>query len=341
MSSRLLVAGGGGGGGGAKSTTATTVRGGLGGNAGSAGEGAAPSGALAGGRPGTATEGGRGGVGNGQTKFGFASYPADAGRLGFGGSGGDNLAGDSYSGGGGGGGLYGGGGGGPGGLRPFIPGDVTTRFYGAGGGGGGSSLIPSGGTFALAPSGAQPSVTVSYEIAGATPAGFAGVEDRVLVVRPVAGANDILATSVAGPGGVPSYRIEELHGKPLLAGNGCINDTTRNRVVCARGAITRIRVLLGAGDDKADAGAIAIPVSMDGGPGADILRGGTGDDSLVGGAGTDGFDGGGGNDRLSARDDTADASFQCGAGADTVIADATPNDPITAGQNGCETVDKG
>jgi hypothetical protein len=338
LTSRLLVAGGGGGGGGAKSTTATTMRGGLGGDAGRAGEGVAPTGAANGGGPGSATAGGWEGHGNGMVKWGFASAAGFRGTLGAGGLGGDNGPGDGFTGGGGGGGLYGGGGGGAGGLRDYT----TVRYYGAGGGGGGSSLIGSGGTLALAPAGTQPSVTISYDIGGATPVGFAGVEDGILVVRPAPGINDILATRVTGPGGVPSYRIEERRvGQQLLAGNRCTNEATTSRVVCPIDAITRIRVLLGSGDDKANAGTIAIPVSQDGGQGADALRGGTSNDSLVGGPGADSFDGGSGNDTLSARDDTADASFGCGEGADTVIADATPNDPITAGQNGCERVEKG
>jgi hypothetical protein len=106
----------------------------------------------------------------------------------------------------------------------------------------------------------------------------------------------------------------------------------------------------GAGDDQlrtADG-----PDTLDGGTGADYLDGGYGDDHITGGAGTDvihgdiaGGDCGGGiygycklpygNDTIDARDGEVD-SIDCGAGTDTVLADA---DDVVAPD--CETVQRG
>jgi RTX calcium-binding nonapeptide repeat (4 copies) len=88
------------------------------------------------------------------------------------------------------------------------------------------------------------------------------------------------------------------------------------------------------------------PDRLDGGPGADYLDGGFGDDVLVGGPGRDTLNGdtaGGdcgplwcklpyGNDTIDARDGEAD-SVICGAGTDTVTADA-----IDVVSPDCETV---
>jgi hypothetical protein len=98
------------------------------------------------------------------------------------------------------------------------------------------------------------------------------------------------------------------------------------------------------GDDRLRGG--DGPDRLDGGPGADVLDGGFGDDAIVGGPGRDSVSGdlaGGdcgplwckvpwGNDAIDVRDGEAD-SVACGAGADTVLADAA--DTVAPD---CETV---
>jgi Ca2+-binding RTX toxin-like protein len=66
-----------------------------------------------------------------------------------------------------------------------------------------------------------------------------------------------------------------------------------------------------------------------GGPGDDTLDGGTENDRVFGGKGVDDISGGDGDDHIFARDHQAD-TIDCGAGEDTVKADA--KDTLT----GCE-----
>lgn len=131
---RLIVAGGGGGGAGSANEA-----GGAGGAAGAAGS-SDQGGANAGGGAGTLVAGGSGGSG--------CAGSGETGQLGLGGAGDGGEVG--VNGGGGGGGGYFGGGGGSGGCT-----------YGGGGGGGGSSIVPAGGSVALAPSTAA-QVQISY-----------------------------------------------------------------------------------------------------------------------------------------------------------------------------------
>jgi hypothetical protein len=159
----LAVAGGGGGGGGAGLDTTPSINGGNGG----AGDMHGLDGEEdlskhdaggGGGGQGTAAGGGAAGANSWET-------PAEAGKLGAGGSGGRSIGG---GGGGGGGGLYGGGGGGAGnGFADFN----TLQFFngGGGGGGGGASGVPSGTTrasnFGLLATAAtsQPRITFTWD----------------------------------------------------------------------------------------------------------------------------------------------------------------------------------
>ena len=70
-----------------------------------------------------------------------------------------------------------------------------------------------------------------------------------------------------------------------------------------------------------------------GGAGLDTLTGGTAGDLLFGAAGADRFIAGTGDDTISAHHEDVDTSFNCGENAgdnDTVNADLSPNDPVTA-----------
>jgi Glycine rich protein len=157
LSSRRIVAAGGGGAGGWQSSVNFHERGcegAAGGAAGAPGEGKRENPtceplAITGGQPGTQSSGGAGGAE-------WYCGAGEAGSLGSGGAGsGAGLNGgpncQDAVGGGGGGGLYGGGGG-----------AGTAESSGAGGGGG-SSLVPFGGTEALAPLAAEPMVEIFYE----------------------------------------------------------------------------------------------------------------------------------------------------------------------------------
>lgn len=76
---------------------------------------------------------------------------------------------------------------------------------------------------------------------------------------------------------------------------------------------------------------MAGPDTVVGGAVDDALYGGTGNDVVTGGAGNDVLNGGDGDDTVNARDGVSDR-VDCGAGTDTVVADAS--DVVT----GCESV---
>jgi hypothetical protein len=179
LQSRLLVAAGGGGGGIFQEQSNPACPGGPGGDEEQPGtDGANCGNAVAfGGGAGRANEAGAGGAGQPQ------------GTPGTLGAGGDDTA--EGNGGGGGGGLYGGGGGG--GTQMFTA--------GAAGGGGGSNLVPAGGTSAVAALGAQPSVTISYDLP-ATPSPVApnpGAAPNVLLSHEIATASPPPSNAVSAP----------------------------------------------------------------------------------------------------------------------------------------------
>jgi hypothetical protein len=72
-----------------------------------------------------------------------------------------------------------------------------------------------------------------------------------------------------------------------------------NELVCGARSIASFEVNAGAGDDRiVVARKVAVPVTLRGGPGADVLVGGGGDDRLLGGSGDDALTGRGGDDAL-------------------------------------------
>jgi thermitase len=163
--------------------------------------------------------------------------------------------------------------------------------------------------------------------------------------------NNVIATRFTDTGGIAKYRITDRYststttqqsGSRINPGAGCtrVNDTT---VKCPVAGITRIVLIGGDQGDALNAGTITIPVSLFGGAGLDTLAGGTAGDSLIGGAGADRFTAGTGNDTISARNEDVDTAFGCGENAgdtDTVNADLSPNDPVTASATNCEVVNK-
>ena len=174
------------------------------------------------------------------------------------------------------------------------------------------------------------------------------------VLRFTAGAgqkNNVGATRFTDTDGIAKYRITDPYststttqqsGSRINPGAGCAR-VNHNTVKCPVAGITRIVLAGGDQDDVLNAGTIAIPVTLSGGPGLDTLAGGAAGDSLIGGAGADRFTAGTGNDTISARNEDVDTAFGCGENAgdtDTVNADLAPNDPVTASATNCEVVNK-
>jgi Ca2+-binding RTX toxin-like protein len=174
------------------------------------------------------------------------------------------------------------------------------------------------------------------------------------ILRWTAGAgekNAVTVTRFTDTDAVVKYRITDAYststttpqtGSRINPGAGCTK-VNNNTVKCPVAGITRIVLTAGDQDDTLNASTITIPVTLDGSAGLDTLTGGTTGDILIGGTGADRFTGGTGNDTINARNDDVDTSFMCGEKAgdsDTVNADATPNDPITASPANCEVVSK-
>ncbi len=179
----------------------------------------------------------------------------------------------------------------------------------------------------------------------------AAVSGGVLTFSAGAGQRNNVTVTRFVDAGVPKYRITDPYstgataqqsGSRIRPGAGCtrVNDTT---VKCPAAGITRIVLNGGDQNDSLNADTITIPVTLDGGAGLDALTGGTAGDLLIGGTAADAFTAGTGNDTISARNEDVDTSFSCGENAgdsDTVNADLSPNDPVTASPANCEVVNK-
>ncbi len=136
-------------------------------------------------------------------------------------------------------------------------------------------------------------------------------------------------------------------GSQIVTDLGSCSRISDTVVSCNLGG--RLAIKLGDLDDVANVAYANDKVELDGGSGDDSLTSGqssailTGA-TLTGGTGRDTLTTGFGADTINARsaipwiDPDIDASISCGAGNDTVIADR--QDPISAGQNGCEQVSK-
>jgi subtilisin family serine protease len=163
--------------------------------------------------------------------------------------------------------------------------------------------------------------------------------------------NNVTVTRFTDTDSVAKYRITDPYstsptaqqsGSRIQPGAGCtrVSNTT---VKCPVAGIQRIVLIGGDQGDLLDAGALAIPVTLEGGAGSDTLIGGTAADTLVGRAGRDRFTARPGNDTIRARNQDVDGRFTCGENPgdrDTVNADLSPNDPVSARANNCEVVNK-
>ena len=188
-----------------------------------------------------------------------------------------------------------------------------------------------------------------YKAAAESTAAVAG---GVLTFTAEAGQkNNVTVTRFTDTDSIAKYRITDPYstsptaqqsGSRIQPGAGCtrVNNTT---VKCPVAGITGIVFNGGDGNDTLNAAAIAIPVTLNGGKGSDKLTGGTGADTLTGGPGGDRFTARPGNDTIRARHQDVDAAVTCGENAgdsDTVQADLSPNDPVTARATNCEVVNK-
>jgi len=86
-----------------------------------------------------------------------------------------------------------------------------------------------------------------------------------------------------------------------VGGSVCANpEGNPNELICPAPPIAGFEINADGGDDKVSVSKdIAIPVTMRGGPGRDVLLGGAGPDKLIGGAGDDRLAGWKGNDLLA------------------------------------------
>ncbi|MDX6683369.1 MAG: hypothetical protein QOG94_3408 [Solirubrobacteraceae bacterium] len=114
----------------------------------------------------------------------------------------------------------------------------------------------------------------------------------------------------------------------LTAGAGCV-PATPHHVSCS-GSIAGVAVAAGGGDDVVGLPIVAVPVTVSGGEGSDLIVGGAGDDHLDGGAGEDTIVGGAGNDTITGAG--GDDALQGNGGADEIAGGADAD--IVQGQAG-------
>jgi Ca2+-binding RTX toxin-like protein len=131
----------------------------------------------------------------------------------------------------------------------------------------------------------------------------------------------------------------------ITAGPGCLSNGTESR--CAAAGVTAIQVALRDGDDFASQDPSAtsqLPLTADGGDGADTINGGAGGDTLIGGEGSDQLLGLGESDLVAGgiQDDfvkggTGEDSLRGGCGNDRLYGEEdddtiTGNDASAPGQ---------
>jgi Ca2+-binding RTX toxin-like protein len=164
------------------------------------------------------------------------------------------------------------------------------------------------------------------------PTSALGTYNLVLTVTDKNGASSSFSTLVV----VGSDQSDRITLTP--AGAGQVNVTINGSSAILAAADVLV-VGLG-GDDVIDARAVAVPVILDGGPGADFLYGGGGNDTLVGGLGSDWLDAGQGNN-LFLPDPDGINTLTGGSGNDTyqIVGNVLGGDPILYDSGGLDTLD--
>jgi Ca2+-binding RTX toxin-like protein len=157
-----------------------------------------------------------------------------------------------------------------------------------------------------------------------------GTRDKVVIAEE---SGDLRVTDLPGGG----YSGSPLYSEP---GAGCHSTDTYTAICPHSRRIRRIAVF---GGDRGDqvTNSTAIPSSLSGQTGADLLVGGRRGDVLIGGPGADEMRGLNGNDLLKARDGASDKLIACGAASgDVAELDALPTDPSFTVFD-CETIRRG
>lgn len=124
------------------------------------------------------------------------------------------------------------------------------------------------------------------------------------------------------------YAVYE-EGARLIAGAGCQLRGVRGRAVCLD-PVQAFRAELGDRDDLLTVRALAVPATIDSGPGADLIEGGSAGDLIDAGPGTDTVVGNAGDD--AATGGTGGDLLQGGTGADSLTGQA--GDDVAMGQGG-------
>lgn len=138
-------------------------------------------------------------------------------------------------------------------------------------------LLPAVAVLAAAPASASAAATASVAAGTLSVAGDA--------------AADAVTVSMAGP----SFLVTG-----ATAGAGCTS--LGAAVTCSANGVTAVQLTGAGGDDDLTVQTdLAVPTTLDGGPGADQLTGGAGAETLDGGLGDDALDGGGGTDTVRYR----------------------------------------
>jgi hypothetical protein len=158
------------------------------------------------------------------------------------------------------------------------------------------------------------------------------VEGTTLAVHAAPGEDNLMLVERTGP---MVFRVTD-DGAPVTAGAGC--GTFDPRTVVCVGIVTAARADMGDGKDTFSAVGLPLPVTADGGDGADLLEGGLLADGLDGGAGADGIGGGAGDDTVTggSGDDALDGdggadTVKGGDGADIADGGASSGDAVDGG----------
>jgi hypothetical protein len=168
--------------------------------------------------------------------------------------------------------------------------------------------------FCLALGAALAAALVGAPVAFAASAGISG---NVLSYVAAPGETNDVSVSASGSDIVIT---DSGSGVPIADAGGCTIDAgPPSRAVCPAGGVTSISIDLGDGNDSGTiANDLALPVSLSGGDGDDVLEGGAGNDVLRGNMG---------DDSINSRDSAADQVY-CGDGSDFVAADGQDTFPL-------------
>src|SRR3954451_19855282 len=138
-------------------------------------------------------------------------------------------------------------------------------------------------------------------------------------------ANAVRVTSSGGGSLVVSDAVD------VTAGTNCLPTGDPKQVTCT--GVSALNISLGEGNDTLDSSAVALPTTVSGGNGMDLVVTGGAADTLNGDAGIDGLDGGFGNDTLNGGAD-GDAAVYASHTQRVVATLGSDNQTITTTGNG-------